>query len=61
MWVGQGVGLFKHQPAAEVLSQLVADSHKIINRLGRHTGVAIGSTRGISTKWPQEAFSKWGA
>ena len=33
MWAGQGVGLFKRLPAAELVSRLVADSYEIINRL----------------------------
>jgi nitronate monooxygenase len=33
MWAGQGVGLFRRRPAAEFMSQLVADSQQLINRL----------------------------
>jgi NAD(P)H-dependent flavin oxidoreductase YrpB (nitropropane dioxygenase family) len=33
MWAGQGVGLFRRQPAAEFVSRLVADSQQLINRL----------------------------
>jgi nitronate monooxygenase len=33
MWAGQGVGLFRRQPAAELVKQLVAESQQLINRL----------------------------
>ena len=33
MWAGQGVGLFRRQPAAAFMSQLVADSQQLINRM----------------------------
>jgi nitronate monooxygenase len=35
MWAGQGVGLFKPQPAAELISQLVADSYQLISHLAK--------------------------
>ncbi|CAB5081489.1 putative oxidoreductase, nitronate monooxygenase family [Olavius algarvensis associated proteobacterium Delta 3] len=35
MWAGQGVGLFRRQPAAELVKQLVADSQQLIKRLAR--------------------------
>jgi nitronate monooxygenase len=33
MWAGQGVGLFRRQPAADLVKQLVAESLQLINRL----------------------------
>jgi nitronate monooxygenase len=35
MWAGQGVGLFRRQPAAELVKQLVTDSQQLINRLAK--------------------------
>jgi nitronate monooxygenase len=35
MWAGQGVGLFKRQSAAELISQLVLDTQELINRLAK--------------------------
>jgi NAD(P)H-dependent flavin oxidoreductase YrpB (nitropropane dioxygenase family) len=33
MWAGQGVGLIKRQPAADLVRHLVADSRDLIDRL----------------------------
>jgi hypothetical protein len=35
MWAGQGVGLIRRQPAAELVNQLVTDSRDLMNRLAR--------------------------
>ena len=35
MWAGQGVGLFRRQPAADLVKQLVTDSQQLINRLAK--------------------------
>ena len=34
MWAGQGVGLFRSHPAAELIADLVEQSRQVINRLG---------------------------
>jgi len=35
MWAGQGAGLLRHQTAAELFRQLVADSYQLISRLAK--------------------------
>jgi len=35
MWAGQGVGLIKQRPAAELVSELVVESQQLLASLGR--------------------------
>jgi nitronate monooxygenase len=36
MWAGQGVGLIRQRPAADLVAELVEESHKLLGRLAGH-------------------------